>query len=278
MYRIYASTANNRLFIGHKGENEARCVIFNLASLRSEFGNGTWEVVHQRCGDTAPYIVTNTRELDNNAIWVITSVDTDKEYEGRCELRYYTADGTLAKTDVYITVVLSSIGIYGSPSPSEDLLNKMAEIKNEAENAAANAADKAVELADEKLSEYVDAAAESASESEKSASAAATSEENASNAELNASKYAADALAAQTAAANSATAADESATEADTSKTAAAGSAETAAAAATQAAIYKDEAFSVTPEGYEAVATYATQGLIIDDDGYFYALVEGEEE
>ena len=133
--------------------------------------------------------------------------------------------------------------------------------------------------------QYADKAAKSAataleaeSNASSSASAAATSEENASNAELNASKYAADALAAQTAAANSATAADESATEADTSKTAAAGSAETAEAAATQAAIYKDEAFSVTPEGYEAVATYATHGLIIDDNGYFYALVEGEEE
>ena len=278
MYRIYAKDIAKKIRIGHRGENEARCVIFNLTDLKTEFGDGTWEIVHQRFNDEVPYLVTNVRELEDNAIWTLTNVDTDSVGDGRCELRY-KVDGVIVKTDVYATSVLPSLGDTGeAPSPSEDLLNKMAEIKNEAENAAANAADKAVELADEKLSEYVDAAAESASESEKSASAAATSEENASNAELNASKYAADALASQTAAANSATAAENSATEADASKTAAAGSAETAEAAATQAAIYKDEAFSVTPEGYEAVATYATQGLIIDDDGYFYALVEGEEE
>ena len=174
MYRIYASSVAKKLNLGHRGENEARCVIFSLEKLRDEFGDGTWEVVCQRKGDEVPYLVSNTRELDDNAIWTLTNVDTDKVGEGRCELRY-KVDDVLVKTDVYATLILPSLGDTGeAPSPSEDLINKMIEIKDEtkaaASTAATDAAEKAAEETSAALKEYVDAAAAS----EKAAALSAT--------------------------------------------------------------------------------------------------------
>ena len=188
MYRIYAGSVSKKLTLGHKGENEARCVVFDLTDLRTVFGDGTWEIVCQRKGDDVPYLVTNTRELDDNAIWTLTDVDTDKVGEGRCELRYKVND-VLVKTDVYATLILPSLGDTGeAPSPSEDLINKMIEIKDEAKAAASTAATDAAEKAAEETSAALQKYADSASASATAASAS----ETAAKASETASKEAAD--------------------------------------------------------------------------------------
>ena len=103
---------------------------------------------------------------------------------------------------------------------------------------------------------------------------AAASAKAASTSETNAEASATASAASETAAAASATAASTSATKAETAATNTYTYLTSAQEAATNAEKYKDEAFTVTPTGYEDVATYATQGVIIDDDGLFYALVE----
>lgn len=194
MYRIYAGSVSKKLALGHKGENEARCVVFDLTDLRTVFGDGTWEIVCQRKGDDVPYLVTNTRELDDNAIWTLTDVDTDKVGEGRCELRYKVND-VLVKTDVYATLILPSLGDTGeAPSPSEDLINKMIEIKDEAKAAASTAATDAAEKAAEEtstaLQKYADSASASATAAGASETAAKASETNAATSATAAAKSA----------------------------------------------------------------------------------------
>lgn len=181
MYRIYAETVDKKLRIGHKGENKSRCVVFDLSSYKEEFGDGTWSVVFSRSKTETPYLVANTYELDNYAVWVLDSTDTDIASEGRCELRYKVND-VLVKTSVYATLVLPSLGDTGdAPSPSEDLINKMIEIRDETEGiaseAATEAADKAVTAASTQLNVYVNNAAASAvaaAASEANAAASAT--------------------------------------------------------------------------------------------------------
>jgi hypothetical protein len=172
MYRIYAETVKKHLQLGHQGENEARCVIFDLASYKEEYGEGTWEIVNQRKGDTVPYLVPNTYELDDKAVWTLTNVDTDVAGEGRCELRY-KVDGVLMKTDVFATKILPSLGDTGeAPTPSEDLIEKISKIKDEA-TAAATAA-KASEDASAESETAAATSAESASASQEAAAASAT--------------------------------------------------------------------------------------------------------
>ena len=247
MYRIYAETVKKQLQLGHQGENEARCVIFDLASYKEEYGEGTWEIVNQRKGDTAPYLVTNTYELDDKAVWTLTNVDTDVAGEGRCELRY-KVDGVLMKTDVFATKILPSLGDTGeAPTPSEDLIEKISKIKDEA--AAAATAAKASE----------DASAESEKAAADSAESANASQEAAATSETNAAGSAEAAAQSETNAATSETNAGKSATAAAASEKAAAASATDAASSATTAQEIK--------EAIEALPNARVSFTINDADG-----------
>lgn len=162
MFRIYAKTPANILFVGHQGENIARCVCFDLTDMRNEFGIGTWMVVFKRPNDTLPYQVQNTAEVDQYAVWGLDNTDTAKYGEGRCELRYYV-DEVLCKTDVYAVRILPSLGATGDiPDPYEDLIEQI------------NEAIEAGEIATEAASTAT-AAAESASGDASTASTAAES-------------------------------------------------------------------------------------------------------
>ena len=88
MYRSYAKDISQVIQIGHAGENKARCVVFDIAPYRTEFGEGTWSVVFSRDNIEEPYAVTDTYEFDNNAVWELTNVDTAKKGRGKVELRY----------------------------------------------------------------------------------------------------------------------------------------------------------------------------------------------
>lgn len=144
MFRIYAKTPANILFVGHQGENIARCVCFDLTDMWNEFGIGTWAVVFKRPNETLPYLVQNTAEVEQYAVWGLDDTDTAKYGEGRCELRYYV-DDVLCKTDVYAVRILPSLGVTGDiPDPYEDLLNNV----HEDVQLAASSADRAAENAD----------------------------------------------------------------------------------------------------------------------------------
>ncbi len=210
MYRSYAKDISQVIQIGHAGENKARCVVFDIAPYRTEFGEGTWSVVFSRDNIEEPYAVTDTYEFDNNAVWELTNVDTAKKGRGKVELRYIVND-VIVKTDLYTTELLPSLTAetVEPPTPSEDLLNKISEITanvkadaQEAATSAQNALDSATTATSaaeeatnskESASSSAIAASDSAEVSKAKAQEAATSAQNALDLANDAKKYRDDA-------------------------------------------------------------------------------------
>lgn len=127
------------IFIGYKGENKARCLIFNLTECVETFGDGGFVISFIRQGDELPYLVTNTDRLDNNAIWIITDTDTAVDGYGMVQLQYIV-DDVVCKSALYRTVTFDSNGITGDvPDPYEDLLAQIAAYAAQAEGAATTA-------------------------------------------------------------------------------------------------------------------------------------------
>lgn len=210
MYRVYARDKSKIIDIGHAGENKSRCVIFDISPYKAEFGAGTWSIVFSRDTNEEPYLVTDTYELDDNAVWELTNVDTAIKGRGRVELRYKVND-VLVKTDVYTTELQVSLGAVSEdpPTPTEDLLDKISEIassvksdKTAAEEAAINASASA---------EEADTAANTAGQA---ATVAAESAESASAANQAAAKQAEASATSASKAAESAKAAEDAAKKA----------------------------------------------------------------
>ena len=87
--------------LGHRGENEARQIIFDLADYISTYGPGTARLLHQRDGDPAPYIVPAV-QADSTLTWTVTEEDTAAPGTGSVELQW-TVDNVLAKSDIWNT-------------------------------------------------------------------------------------------------------------------------------------------------------------------------------
>ena len=93
--------------IGYKGENKARCLIFDLTSCIETFGAGTFQIKFKKEGGTA-YAVANTDQLENTAIWIIDSTDTAVDGYGTVQLEY-SVDEVVCKTALYRTVIFNSL-------------------------------------------------------------------------------------------------------------------------------------------------------------------------
>lgn len=127
------------IFIGYKGENKARCLIFDLTECVETFGDGGFVISFIRQGDDLPYLVTDTDRLDNNAIWIITDTDTAVDGYGMVQLQYIV-DDVVCKSALYRTVTFDSNSITGDvPDPYEDLLAQIAAYAAQAEGAATTA-------------------------------------------------------------------------------------------------------------------------------------------
>ena len=87
--------------LGHRGENEARQIIFDLADYVSTYGPGTARLLHQRDGDPAPYIVPAVQDGDA-LTWTVTDEDTAAPGTGKAELQW-TVNNVLAKSDIWST-------------------------------------------------------------------------------------------------------------------------------------------------------------------------------
>lgn len=132
MRTIYAG---EQLFIGRQGENNAAAVLFNVADWRRRYGNGTYAVLHKRCGDNAPYPAPVTVDGDN-VRWVITSSDVEKPGFGEAEL-VLTVNGTVAISRMYCTVTEKSLGEPGeAPEPYESWVTQVLEAATAAEAAS----------------------------------------------------------------------------------------------------------------------------------------------
>lgn len=93
--------------IGYKGENKARCLVFDLSNCVSTFGDGSFSISFLRHGSSTPYTVTNTDRLDNNAIWIIDSTDTAVDGFGVVQLQY-VVDEVVCKSAMYKTITYNS--------------------------------------------------------------------------------------------------------------------------------------------------------------------------
>lgn len=53
MERIYA-VEGSRVSLGRRGENLARCILFDISRWEALYGEGAVQLSHQRCGDEYP--------------------------------------------------------------------------------------------------------------------------------------------------------------------------------------------------------------------------------
>ena len=90
--------------LGRQMEDNYRQIIFDVSDFTETITSIT--LVHQRKGDTAPYIVTSS--VTDTLTWTITDTDTAYYGYGKGELRISFADG-LAKSIVFTTLTVKSI-------------------------------------------------------------------------------------------------------------------------------------------------------------------------
>ncbi len=97
--------------LGHRGENSARCVVFDIADWIKTYGQGNAQLAAQLPSSSAPYPCTVTADGDK-LIWQITSADTSVAGKGKCELSYYVGE-QLVKSCVYQTYISQSLAKVG---------------------------------------------------------------------------------------------------------------------------------------------------------------------
>lgn len=124
--------------LGHQGEKEARCLIWDVSSYIEEFGRGGVQVKVTQPETGIVYMATNVNLVEEEAKWTLTDVDTAKAGEGRCELYYTDQSGNvLAKSHVMRFWILPTQGDAGdTPSPYEDLIDTIAEYASTAQSAS----------------------------------------------------------------------------------------------------------------------------------------------
>ena len=118
-----------------QGEHHARKVSFaETAIWKERFGEGTFELLHQRNCDNAPYPIDMTIENDV-PYWYVTKADTAIAGAGKCELRY-VANHIVIKSCTFITDVIPSLveasGEVPEPEQAwvDQVLNAAQEVKD----------------------------------------------------------------------------------------------------------------------------------------------------
>ena len=92
--------------LGRRGENSARCVVFDISDWIKTYGHGVAQLAAEPPSSSAPYPCAVTAEGDK-LIWEITSADTSVAGEGKCELSYYVGE-QLVKSCIYQTYIFYS--------------------------------------------------------------------------------------------------------------------------------------------------------------------------
>lgn len=126
--------------LGRQGENLARQIRFDLSCWIKLYGNGIAQMLAQRPEEETLYPVPLYMD-GNNAVWVITSADTEIAGRyGRCELRYYVGD-VLAKSEVWYTIVEPALetGEGAGNEPAQDWVSQVLQAGVDAQEAAQRA-------------------------------------------------------------------------------------------------------------------------------------------
>lgn len=154
MRKVYVQ--GGTILLGRQGENQAQVVIWpDIAEQYAAlYGEGTFQLMAQRCGDAAPYPVALTRD-GGSLVWVVSDSDTAKSGVGRCELTYLVG-GAVAKSKTWQTQVLASFTADGSAEPPEPAQSWVQEVLKAA-TAAGKSAEEAADSADKAESASVHA-------------------------------------------------------------------------------------------------------------------------
>lgn len=114
--RTVTTAPGDIVLIGRQGENKACQVQIDVSGWAELYGEGHFELLHQRPGETFSYPVDF--KMDGETIlWTVT--DTDTEIAGRdglAELDYYVGDA-LAKSAFIHTRVLDALDVSGKKPP-----------------------------------------------------------------------------------------------------------------------------------------------------------------
>ena len=145
MRKVYVQ--DGPILLGRQGENHAQTVIWQAiaAQYAALYGEGTFQLMAQRCGDAAPYPVALTRD-GGSLVWTVSESDTAKNGVGRCELTYLVG-GAVAKSKTWQTQVLASFTADGSTEPPEPAQSWVQEVLDAA-TVAGKSAEEAAESAD----------------------------------------------------------------------------------------------------------------------------------
>lgn len=105
------------LLLGRAGEHLAREIVFDCSDFLRRYGEGSAQLLHQRRGDSVPYLAT-IHSQGQELHWPVTDDDTARPGYGRAELRWYVGE-TLVKSRMFRTVVRPALGQPENLSPEE---------------------------------------------------------------------------------------------------------------------------------------------------------------
>ena len=110
--KFITAEAFSLIDLGHRGENSARCVVFDISDWIKTYGQGTAQLAAQLPSSSVPYPCAVTADGEK-LIWQITSADTSVAGKGKCELSYYIGE-QLVKSCVYQTYISESLAKVGN--------------------------------------------------------------------------------------------------------------------------------------------------------------------
>jgi len=124
--RYVIATEDTVIPLGRQGENNVETVQFDVSGWAEKYGEGAFELLHERCLDTAPY--SCPIEVGYNVVsWLVRNSDTAYAGRGQAEL-IYAVNGAIAKSVIYQTSVLRAVdGDADFPDPYDDWLRQMHE-------------------------------------------------------------------------------------------------------------------------------------------------------
>lgn len=116
---IFYAVSGQPVCLGFVGENEVEAVVFDKSAWLTEYGPGTFELVHKRRQDSEALPVAV--DVSGGVVtWTITAADVAYRGAGEAQLRYYNAAGQIKASEIYRTQVSRSlVSDPDVPSPLE---------------------------------------------------------------------------------------------------------------------------------------------------------------
>lgn len=136
---IYTAVSGRAIPLGFLGENRVEAVVFDRTCWLTEYGPGTFELVHRRSQDTDPFPVAVTVS-GGIVTWIPAESDVAYRGVGECQLSFYTPDGRLKKSEIYQTVTARSLtSPEDPPSPLEGWVEQVLQAAAGIQNMQADA-------------------------------------------------------------------------------------------------------------------------------------------